>query len=229
MALYPNQGPWKPLPIALQQPTQEPIEGPSSPGPLSRIVHPQKTVNLAESLQALRQEITIRKQQGTPGNGPQNKKNKRCNKWENVIPGVHGIQWMDKIIRKTRETAIEAVANTMESLLQRLAEWFSEALAGVSTRMELMENRMLTQFTVPESAQKTAPSTTATTRTADHNTRNSTATGPMYTPTCKGQPVMMAPQKVIKNPLAAHHPSCLIIEILPEELKPEEWGGFTYT
>ncbi|KAJ7258637.1 hypothetical protein C8J57DRAFT_1234233 [Mycena rebaudengoi] len=192
---------------------------------------PKKPSTLQKAFRLFGRKSLSGSSKGHPetGESAENKKNKRCNKWENVIPGVHGIQWMDKIIRKTRETAIEAVANTMESLLQRLAEWFSEALAGVSTRMELMENRMLTQFTVPESAQKTAPSTTATTRTADHNTRNSTATGPMYTPTCKGQPVMMAPQKVINNPLAAHHPSCLIIEILTEELKPEEWGGFTYT
>ncbi|KAJ7185249.1 hypothetical protein C8R46DRAFT_875181, partial [Mycena filopes] len=51
------------------------------------------------------------------------------------------------------------------------------------------------------------------------------ATGPLIHPTRKAQQPTaprLAPKKVVTNPLDAHHPSRLIVQILPEGLAPEE-------
>ncbi|KAJ7288036.1 hypothetical protein C8J57DRAFT_1047862 [Mycena rebaudengoi] len=52
--------------------------------------------------------------------------------------------------------------------------------------------------------------------------RTSHATGPTFKPVRKGTPAAAPSMKVIENPLEAHHPSRLIVQVLPEGLKPEE-------
>ncbi|KAJ7263808.1 hypothetical protein C8J57DRAFT_1183273 [Mycena rebaudengoi] len=141
---------------------------------------------------------------------------------EEAYVGALGMEWLDEILRKNKEDAIEAANNT-QNLVQTVTESMTDAVLRLTERMELMENRMLTQFSALEHASKgTARPTPDNGVQATVDPRTSHATGPTFKPTRKGLQAATPPTKVIENPLEAHHPSRLIVQVLPEGLKPEE-------
>ncbi|KAJ7132897.1 Endonuclease/exonuclease/phosphatase [Mycena crocata] len=85
----------------------------------------------------------------------------------------------------------------------------------MANSIQKMEERLATRMTALEKVvTNSAPAVQQSTATSSH------ATGPVINPTRKTQ--TPAQKKTISNPLNAHHPSRLIVQVLPEGIKPDE-------
>ncbi|KAJ6607294.1 hypothetical protein B0H10DRAFT_2227956 [Mycena sp. CBHHK59/15] len=133
---------------------------------------------------------------------------------DSVYANTFGVKWMENVIEKTQEAAQHSTHEV--NLL-------TEQVAGSTARIDSLESKVMHRLDNIERATTAATRIATSTTTTTPQTQNSAAKtthslGPTINPTRKTQ----APSKTVTNPLEAHHPARLIVQILPEGIKPED-------
>ncbi|KAJ7509174.1 hypothetical protein B0H11DRAFT_1901317 [Mycena galericulata] len=124
---------------------------------------------------------------------------------------VTGCGWVDDVVEKVVEATRYA---------SRDVDALTENVTAVAHNIREMEDRLMTRLQALEAATTTGWNTnTPTTQT--HTAPNASyATGPTINPGRKTQ--TNAPKKPPANPLSPHHPSRLVVQVLPEGVKPDD-------
>ncbi|KAJ6490933.1 hypothetical protein C8R45DRAFT_928764 [Mycena sanguinolenta] len=127
---------------------------------------------------------------------------------------IHGCSWAEEMVDKAVEAARYAT---------REYSSLTDTISGLVEKINGMEDRLDARLNKVEQSIKAADTNAlanpAQQQYTPNGPKNSTATGPVITPTRKTTQPAAPPQKKPANPLNAHHPSRLIVQVLPDGIK----------